>query len=82
MLASKITVTVLMLGLFLGGYRVENAALCYLHNDTRLLYLTAQLKMAMGDRDGGLELMRRVGEVEHQNAKYEAAGAHCTGQRS
>lgn len=70
MIASKFTVSVLLLALFLGGCRVENAAACYVAHDTRVIYLMAQLRMAVGDREGGLKLMRRVSTAEHQKSQY------------
>jgi hypothetical protein len=47
-----------------------------------VLYLVAQLRMAVGDREGGIKLMRRAGAVEHQKSEYRANGTPCSGQSS
>jgi hypothetical protein len=74
MAGNMIRVAVLSLGTLVSGLMLDRPLPPI--TDSRVLYLLAQYKMAVGDTDAGMELVRRAADSGQKNGDLQPAASH------
>ena len=69
MSGSAVRIAVLSISALIGTFCMKVPVPCVHLNDSRLLYLLAQYKMAMGDENSSRELVTRAAQAERNQAE-------------
>jgi hypothetical protein len=68
MTGSAVRIAVLSIGALIGTFCMKVPVPCIHLNDSRVLYLLAQYKMAIGDENSSKELVTRAAEAERSHS--------------
>ncbi|HYG98616.1 MAG TPA: hypothetical protein VD837_05745 [Terriglobales bacterium] len=86
MIGTKLAVAVLAFAAFLFTNQVQKSIGCYICSNPNMLYLMAQYKMAVGDTEAGLRLLKKASASNNVESAprlvRQAKAAFTTGPNS